>query len=172
MRSTIHRVGRLALVAATVCVGLGVLGGSAQADETCSDWADVTSYEGDGYTNFRHMVVIGQTQQCTDAAEEQHDYARAVLRHESADPLTEYPFGELRVLIRHKTDEHGGCWCEDVYHSGGMPEPGVGNTFVSPRVPVEYGGEYQASVQIDYAGAPTGYGQEGHQQWFYTPAQP
>jgi hypothetical protein len=98
--------------------------------ETCLDWQDVTSYEGDGYTYARHTVVVGQTQRCTDTAGEHHYYTRAVLHHVSPDTWTKYPLEGIRVLIRRYTDDYGGCWCQDVYNSGVMGEPG--STTLSP----------------------------------------
>jgi hypothetical protein len=133
---------------------------TAQAQpEACSSWQDVTA-EPD-YVEDGHLYVRAQMQTCEVDGQTQL-YGRGLI-HQLSENTWPYPVEAAHLRFY----RNNGCvGCEPLYESGPMPEPGVGNTFTSPAVPITAGQTYGADTWITFVDPPSpGWIQTAVNEW-------
>ncbi|MFC4945405.1 hypothetical protein [Pseudonocardia sp. GCM10023141] len=166
-RSIMRRLALLAGAALAVTgLQIGVAAPAQAAGElACTLWKDVPFKDvNDGFSNDRHMRVQGQTQKCSRNGGPWVAYARAHLRHISADTWSpQYGFRDLDLRLYH---DNGCVGCEELWNSGPQPEPGIGKDYYTASVPMKAGQTYGVLVSINYRNPPApSFYQAAHQAW-------
>jgi hypothetical protein len=156
------RVLLTALLAAAALVGTAGAAAAAPADpvQDCTPWAPVPNAHdpaNDGFVNDRHGRVYPEIQHCSTlpGAPLTQWYARIVYQQYGPDTWPRQSQG-IRLQLYDYTD---GCHgCDVLVDTGRVPEPGVGNAFVSAhRAILDPNRLYGVNVDITYVNPPNPY---------------